>query len=484
MMHFTLATARPLGWIVPAVMACAVWAGSARADLTVEKLTGRAIAGIGPFFQDVDDAIREFGAKDYVKAFAHLQSAKKSTPRLPPAEIMMAELHFDAGQAGPGIVMLETAVRQSPQDPEAFIILAERALGEGRLTEAGLLFDKSSQVLNRFAENARRKQNLQVRLYSGSATVDETMGNVKEALRSLEELSKVDPNNGAARARLGRALFRSGDQKKAYAEFQAAAEADKTLQPAELAMASLSTDRVKSEQWLNVALKKTPVDLRTRLGAAEFLMRNNQIEEAKVQAQEALKLDPHGLETNLSMGIMDRLQGDFKSAVAYLSTAHLLAPANPVIINHLALSLLELPDEESHRRSLEFAELNLRQNPNVPEVMAAFGWINHRLKRPLEAQRAFMAVLATAGTHSANQTMSADIGYYLAEMAKEKGQTAESLRILKETLSSNQPFAYRKPAQALLAELTKAEKTSAAKGKEKPAPKTADSASKGDKTAK
>src|SRR5882724_9187979 len=75
--------------------------GVAWGELTVENLVGTAIAGVGPFYQDVDDAIKEFSKNDFDRALEHLESAKKSTPRLAPAEVMMARLYWDGGKPGP-----------------------------------------------------------------------------------------------------------------------------------------------------------------------------------------------------------------------------------------------------------------------------------------------------------------------------------------------------------------------------------------------
>ena len=79
--------------------------------------------------------------------------AKKSTPRLAPPEVMMAQLYFDGNQPLGGIVMLERAIRRVPQDPEAYIMLAERAVNERRITEADLLFQKAVKLVELFTEN-------------------------------------------------------------------------------------------------------------------------------------------------------------------------------------------------------------------------------------------------------------------------------------------------------------------------------------------
>ena len=162
-----------------------------------EKLTGTAITGVGPYYQDVADAIRQFGAKNYAAALEHLEAAKKSTPRLAPPEIMMAALHLDADQPGPAIAFLERAILRAPQDPEAFLILAERAMAEGRYSEAEFMYQRAVKNVESYTDNPRRKQDLQVRAVSGASSVDEARANAKEAKPKLESLIKLDPRNAA-----------------------------------------------------------------------------------------------------------------------------------------------------------------------------------------------------------------------------------------------------------------------------------------------
>ena len=312
-------------WLIGALAISCVGLGSAaQAEMTVEKLIGTAITGVGPYYQDVADAIRQFGAKNYAKALEHLEAAKKSTPRLAPPEVMMAVLYLDAEQPGPAIAFLERAILRVPQDPEAFLILAERAAAEGRFTEADIMFQRAAKNVESYTDNPRRKQDLQVRALSGAAGVDEARGMSKEAKPILESLIKLDPRNSGAYERLGRVLFALGDQKAAYASFQTAAEMDKKLPPAELAMAYLFSDRPTVEKWLNFALNKGRQDLRTQMGAANYMLKHNQLDTAKVHAEEAVKLDPDGFDSNATAGLVARAMADYPKARTYLEKAHLL----------------------------------------------------------------------------------------------------------------------------------------------------------------
>jgi tetratricopeptide (TPR) repeat protein len=205
-------------------------------------------------------------------------------------------------------------------------------------------------------------------------------------------------------------------------------------------------------------LEKGPKDPRTQLAAAEFLLLDNQIEEAKSHAEEALKLQSDNPDTQLILGLASRMLGDYKAAESHLSAAHLQSPANPTIINHLALSLIELPDDASHQRALQFADLNLRQNPNNVDFIATLGWINFRLKNLHDAERLFTAALNSSSAAGTN-TMTSEMAYYMASIAKERGKIPEAVKLLQDSLNTELPFAYRKKAQELLAQLSKLEKS-------------------------
>lgn len=437
---------------VLAILACL--ATAAGADLTVKDLTESAVLGTGPYYQDVKDAITAFNDGDYKTALARLQNAKKLTPALAPAEVMLAQLYFDAHQPLPGNAMLEMAIKSSPQDPEAYLALLERALAEGRLTEAEMLFTTAEKIVEVFNLSPRRKQNLQQRAYTAGATIDHAQGRLDAAKAKLEALIKLDSRNAAAHEKLGQLLVAQDEMKAAYGEFKLAAEIDEKALPAELMMAMLAPDRLGAERWLNFAVKQNANDLRTQLGAANYLLKANQIERAREHANSAIKLDPDGFDSNLVAGLAARMEGDFKVAAKHLSAAHLLQPANFLVMNHLALVLVELTDPASHLQALQFAELVARENPNVPDYLAALGWINFRLDRKRDASNAFMAALKSRQVQ-ATQSMSSEMGYYIAVLSKEQGNADEAIKTLRTALDTEQPFAYRKQAEQLLAELTK-----------------------------
>ena len=127
------------------IAACCVAAAVLR-NWTASGLIGYAVTEFGPKYQDVDQAITRYKNRDFDGAREFLVRAKQKNPELPPADVMLAKLHFAAKQVAAGRSALERAVRDDPKDPEAFLVLA-------RAVERRRTFDRG-----RYALHSRRGQ--------------------------------------------------------------------------------------------------------------------------------------------------------------------------------------------------------------------------------------------------------------------------------------------------------------------------------------
>jgi tetratricopeptide (TPR) repeat protein len=231
-------------------------------------------------------------------------------------------------------------------------------------------------------------------------------------------------------------------------------------------MASLFTDKENAEKWISHALERSGGDVRTQLAVGQFRLRTNRLDDAKKHADKALELDSAGLESNLLAGVVARLQNDYPAAVKHLSAAHLLAPADATIVNNLALSLAEMPEAKDRQRAVQFAELNLRQNPSGIEQLSTYGWTCYRAGKRGDAERA-LATATKAALAAQNNMIGPEMGYYLAALAVDNNKVTNATDWLKNALNTTAPFAYRKAAQELLA---KAEKIAAQSGAAKTGP--------------
>ena len=76
---------------------------------------------------------------------------------------MLANLLIDVGQAAAARAELEKAVHLYPQDPEAYVRMAELDAADGRVTEAGLLYAKAIDLADMFSESPKRRRQVQFR---------------------------------------------------------------------------------------------------------------------------------------------------------------------------------------------------------------------------------------------------------------------------------------------------------------------------------
>jgi len=409
---------------------------------------------------ELEAAIKKFQSRDLAGARASLDAALKKNPELPPSETLMAQFFLATNQTPAARTELEASVRKHPQDPEAYLILADLGWSEGWWAEGQLLYERALTLAEKMPDAAKRKVALTVRARAGLATVLESTEQWDQAREQLAAWLKVEPDNALALQRWAQTLFHVNQAKEAYKALERANKLDPKLAPAAVAMAGFYTragDKANAEKFLNIALKQSPDDFATQMAAARLFLQAEQVKEAQTHADEALRLEPDNLDAKLIRGMIARWAEDLKTARAQLESAHLQSPTNPTVNNQLALTLIEMPDEHSHRTAWELAEMTARQHPNNSEAAATLFWINHRLGRQAEAARGLTAV--TSGG-----TLSPESSYFVGVFLKDQGRTAEARTLLEKAVATEQPFSYRSAARKLLAELDKSPDATAPQG--------------------
>ena len=400
---------------------------------------------------EVTEAVERFKQQDFGGALDLLKKAAGQNADLPPAQIVMAQLFSQANQGNAVRVSLERAVVEAPEDPEAYVIMGDIAMAQGRVTEASLLYDKAQALLANFTKSDRRKAILDARNMSGLAAVAEARGDWETAEKRLTAWQKLDPKNAVCLQRLARARFQQRSPGDALKLLREAATLDENVLTPEAQLARFYHefgDQKNAQIWIDGAIKVAPKDVRTRLVAAQWYLETNQLEKASKEAQEATQLDPKSLEAKLFRGVVALFLKDYKSAETYFEQAHLQSPGNFAASNNLALALIEQDDDQKRRRALEYATANARQNPRATEALSTYGWVQYKLGNVDEADRVLQGAAGTG-------TLSPDTAYYLAVVSAEKGRKEQAVQLLNAALNTTQPFSQRQEAQVLLDQLTR-----------------------------
>jgi tetratricopeptide (TPR) repeat protein len=398
----------------------------------------------------LSEAVEAFNAQDFSRALKLLQAAYQADPTLPPPRIVMVEWFSQARLPGAIHVSLEAAAEETPNDPEAYILLAEAALNEGRLAEAALLLGHCKQLVDRYSSNADRKTTLENRVLSDKATLAEKRRKWEEMKQCLLALESRLPKSAQVQQRLGIAHFQLKEDEEARRRLEKAGALDATALPASAMMAQLyqlrgDTARVRTE--IAAALKAKPKDTATLLIAAQLQLKNGEFDEAERNADKLLAVDAENPAILKLQGTIALFCNAPKKAEEHFQKVVVQSPNDFEASDGLALALSDQEDKpDALRRAVEYARANLQRNPNNPQAVATMGWCLFRVGK-IDAAANLLDRLAATGDISANAA------YYLARVSLQKGKTPQAVSLLQAALKTTPNFTKRDEAQALLGQL-------------------------------
>src|SRR5262249_14346066 len=192
---------------------------------------------------------------------------------------------------------------------------------------------------------------------------------------------------------------------------------------------------------------------RVHLAYADWLLFQDRLDEARIHADTAARLDPKSKESERFRGLLARHLKDHATAEKIFEALHREAPADFFASNQLALVLIEQKKDESKRnRALQLAEVNARQYPRNAEALATLGWVLFGAGKLDEADKVLSASISGG-------QFSSDTAYYLACLLNARGKTEDIPKLLQAALDTQGAFVHRREARSWLADLKKKEKT-------------------------
>ena len=206
---------------------------------------------------ELTEAETQFRKGNFAGALKALQEAGKKDADQPPAQLLMAQM-FSQAKMGPEVRnALEQAVMEMPTDPEPYMVMGDIALGERRITEAQLLYQKASDLMGGFNKSAKRKEFLQPRIFHGLAEVAINRKDWVDAQKQLEAWLKLAPKNTTAMQLLANVLFEQKNVPGALEKLKEAAKIDPDLLTPEAILAQYyerAGDRENAKKWMISAL--------------------------------------------------------------------------------------------------------------------------------------------------------------------------------------------------------------------------------------
>lgn len=395
------------------------------------------------------EALDLFNKQDLQGALDSLRELTNGNPAARPPRIIVAFWFAQLKNMRAARIMLEMATEEDPNDPEAFLTLAEISLREGELTAAELLTLKGETILAEYNANQQRKQSLLRKASSmkiAYSTARKRWPDVQNAIVAKIKAEGETPELDAASAN---ALFQMGQDVKARDMFVRAEKISegKSL-PADAAMARLYAtkgDMTNAKQSLNAALKANPKSTPVLLLSITNALSENDLDSAWKLVQQLYQEDK-SVEVLKTYGKVALFRADFPHAEAAFQEAVRQAPLDADASNGLALALCEQGNEDKNKRAVQYAASNVQKQGNNRDYLATLGWVLYRTGQTEEAIKVLQQSTADGQINAAS-------AYYFAVVLNDKGQTAEAIKFLQAALSTQPPFAKRSQAQALLNKL-------------------------------
>jgi cytochrome c-type biogenesis protein CcmH/NrfG len=430
-------------------------------EISVGRLLGAIVENPDDArYADVAAAIEQFNSGDLEGTRVMLEEAASKLPELAPADAMMAQLLFLGGRPQAARSALEAATAASPNDPEAYLMLGDVALREGRVTEAQLLYSRAETLCAAYDKNARRRRRMLIGAYSGTSAAASARELWDDVSRAVDAWLKIDPQSAEANLRLGRAKFHQSDLQGAYTTFQQAHQIDASTPQPEVSMGLLYEDLARrgdtdkhanAKRAMQAAVQADPDTLNTRLAVARWALDSCEIDLAAENAEAALKLSPDSVEAMLLAALAARHRASPDKAVQLLQAAHLQAPGNPMILAQLALALLEAKKPQATTKALNFARLAVAAGreggqPDAGDAGVALAWALFQTGRQGEAEAALQSAMQSG-------PLSDESAYYAAAILNAGGRDDVARQLLRSSLAGGVCFPARKAAEALAEKL-------------------------------
>lgn len=399
-----------------------------------------------------------FKNSDFNGSLEKLKEICKSQPQLAPPRIILAQWLARAQMADAVRLSLDMATIETPEDPEAYLLLGEIALRQRERAAAALFFEKGATLLQKYSTNADRKRLMQISLFRTLTALAEVREDWTRMEQMIDQRIALEGKLPLLLRQKAVALFR---QKRDQDSLNLLYEADKLEEnaenkgmPADAIFSQLclsrgdEDSRKQAKVFLESALKKNP-NSKDVLGlSVSMRMAENDISEARQLADKLLSDDPQSVPAKRLVATIALFQKDYATAEKLFQEVVVATPSDTQSTNGLALALCEQDDKAKLQRAAEYAAENVRKENRNADFLGTLGWIFFKAG---DMQRAGQALQQAA----AQGNITSQTAYYLAEFLKKDGKNDQAKQILEAALKNTRPFAKRADATALLTELSK-----------------------------
>ena len=367
------------------------------------------------------------------------------------AAMAFADPTFEQHHFGKLRFWLEKTTDDYPNDPEAFLLIGDIALSDGRLLETKMLADHAATLVEKFDADSDRKKSLQIYADRLLASVAEQKKNWNEARNRFTKLCELEPTSGEHPYRLGLVLFRLGLKDDAVKSLTVAASKDADILPPLIVLAQLSETEGKTDEAVKLlaeALETDGENPKALTAAADLELHWNHLPKVRELADKAHQLDPTNVAPRLTLGIVDLYDEKYGDAEEKFSAIASSLPEHESALIGLSLALSEQSDVNQLRRAYGYARANADRHPESVSAQTTLAWVLIKANYPDEAEKILTRLFDVGDLNSAG-------AYYLAVVYSQRNREDEAILFLKNALETKVNFPKRAAAESLLKSLSK-----------------------------
>ncbi|MDR0391205.1 MAG: hypothetical protein LBH59_04820, partial [Planctomycetaceae bacterium] len=199
---------------------------------------------------EVENAIAAFNKSDINSAKNILADLYKKHRGLQPPGIFLFQFFAQTRQGNIIKPVLDMTTNETPDDPEAYILLGDIALQQRELTAAELLFKEGESKLSGYSVNTERKKRLTSLLLRVQSTLAEVRGRWEAYGQLADKRIKHDGESAPFLRQKGIALFQQKKDSEAAALFAKADTLTTTDSNQNNAVQGLPTEAMLSRLYL------------------------------------------------------------------------------------------------------------------------------------------------------------------------------------------------------------------------------------------
>jgi len=411
---------------------------------------------INPEIQaELEKAVEAFNASQFAETLEILKSLYEKHPEIVPPRIVLAQWFAQSNLGTAVRANLEMGTEEVPDDPEAFLLLAEISLKQGSLTAAEALLRQATTKVSAYTINPTRKKNLAASVRRVATDLFEARQRWPQMEASINQQIEADGVTPELLRKKGVAIFqqkKDDDAKKIFIEADRldVGSEQKGL-PADAVMSQLYLlrgDKDNARKSLETALAASPASKEVLVLSIQMKITDDKLEEAKPLAEKLLADDPNSDSAKRLCATVALYLNDYSTAEKLFEELLLASPLETQNANGLALALCEQDSPDKLRRALAYAAENVQKDQSNSEYLGTLGWVLYRANQLEQSANALKQSAASGQINAAT-------AYYFARVAVRTGNVEEAKQLLNAALQDGNQFAKRRDAVQLLNELTK-----------------------------